>query len=243
MITRLEARCKRPFWWEFKNFFFGFPRRKQNKINKKKNVLLLPGPWSFMYLRIKQREGGNEVVFSLAIKSTALIQWHKLKKETPRISYMDMLNRIIPDHALNISWESDRIEGRLSKRCSAGSITNQILNRKVTCKNRKGHNAKLCRLTILKSEIILVGKWEVDLCSIQSKIEKEICNWRAKRIMPQKRKEQENWTMKINNWLSTLTGYRMKTWGFTEELEFQTSTQNKDKPKIKWTKDSSTEGT
>ena len=64
-----------------------------------------------------------------------------------------------------------------------------------------------------------------------------------KKIMPEKRKEQENWTMKINNWLSTLIGYRMKTWVFTEELEFQTSKQNKHKQKIKRTKDLSTEGT
>ena len=35
----------------------------------------------------------------------------------------------------------------------------------------------------------------------------------------------------------------METWGFTEELEFQTSKQNKHKLKIKRTKDSSTEGT
>ena len=39
--------------------------------------------------------------------------------------------------------------------------------------------------------------------------------------------------MNINNWPTTLTGYRMKTWGFTEELEFQTSKQNKHKQKLK----------
>ena len=66
---------------------------------------------------------------------------------------------------------------------------------------------------------------------------------RLKKIMPEKRKELKNWSMKISNWLSTLTGYRVKTWGFTEELEFQTSKQNKHKQKIKRTKDSSTEGT
>ena len=51
----------------------------------------------------KQREGGNEVVFWLAIKNTALIQWHKLKQETPGIAYIDMLNGIIPGRAFNIS--------------------------------------------------------------------------------------------------------------------------------------------
>ena len=38
----------------------------------------------------------------------------------------------------------------------------------------------MCRLTILKSKVISLEKWEVDLCAIQSKLEKEICNWKAK---------------------------------------------------------------
>ena len=77
-----------------------------------------------------------------------------------------MLNGIIPGHAFKISRESDRIEGRLSRRSSTASITNQTLNRKGNCKNRKGHEEKLCRLTILKSELISVEKWETDLCAI-----------------------------------------------------------------------------
>ena len=151
----------------------------------------------------------------------------QIEKRNPKhCIHWHVINGIIPGHALKISWESDRIEGRLSNRCSVASVTNQILNRKGNCKNRKGHEEKLCRLTILKSKVISVEKWEVYLCAIQSKLEKEICSWRAKyenleeenwpkkyfqrlkKIMPEKRKEQENWTMKINNWVSTLTGYR-----------------------------------
>ena len=91
-----------------------------------------------------------------------------------------MLNGIIPGQASNISQESDRIEGRLSNRCSDASITNQTLNR--NCKIRKEHEEKLCSLAILKSEVILVEKWKADLRSVQSNLEKanEICNWRAK---------------------------------------------------------------
>ena len=59
----------------------------------------------------KQHEGGNEVVFWLAIKNAALIQWHKLKKEMPGIAYIDMLNGIIPSHVFKISQESDQIKG------------------------------------------------------------------------------------------------------------------------------------
>ena len=54
------------------------------------------------------------------------------------------------------------------------------------------------------SELISVEKWEVYVCAIQSKLEKEICNWRAKyenleeekeklaEEIPEKRREQEN---------------------------------------------------
>ena len=104
-----------------------------------------------------------------------------------------MLNGIIPGHAFKISRESDRIEGRLSRRSSTASITNQTLNRKGNCKNRKGHEEKLCRLTILKSELISVEKWETDLCAIQSKLERaeeEICNWRAKYENHEEEKEK-----------------------------------------------------
>ena len=105
----------------FKNFYWFPAEKKKTRI---KNVWSLPGPWSSSYILV------YIVVFSLAIKNTALIQWQKLKKGTPSIAHIDMLNGIIPGHALKISWESDRIEGRLLKHCSAASITNQILKRK-----------------------------------------------------------------------------------------------------------------
>ena len=141
----------------------------------------------------KQREGGNEVVFWLAIKNAALIQWHKLKMATPGITYIDMLNGVIPGRAFKINWESERIEGRLSNRCSAALITNQTLNRKGNHKNRKEHDENLCRLAVLKNEVISVEKWEADLRSIQSKLEKaeeEICNWRRKYENLEKEKEK-----------------------------------------------------
>ena len=38
------------------------------------------------------------------------------------------------------------------------SITNQTLNRKGNCKNRKGHEEKLCKLIILKNDVTSVEK-------------------------------------------------------------------------------------
>ena len=69
-----------------------------------------------------------------------------------------------------------------------------------------------CLKSTFSCFLVAVEKWEVDLCAIQSKLEKEICNWKAKyenlkeekeklakemlsevkKIMPEKRKEQEN---------------------------------------------------
>ena len=63
------------------------------------------------------------------------------------------------------------------------SITNQTLNRKGNCKNRKGHEEKLRKLVILKNDVTSVEKQGADLHAIQSKLEKaekEICIWRAK---------------------------------------------------------------
>ena len=94
-----------------------------------------------------------------------------------------MLNGVIPGRGLKTNWESERIKGRLSNRCSAASITNQTSNRKGNNKNRKECDEKLCRLALLKNEVISVEKWEADLRSIQSKLEKtgvQICNWRRK---------------------------------------------------------------
>ena len=158
MITRLKARCKSFF--SRKSQKFVLVSRGKKKQNKNEKCLIAT---RFVILLVYIYEQNNVKV---VIKNTALIQWHKLKKETPSIAYIDMLNGIIPGHAFKISWESDWIEGRLPKYCSAASITNQILNRKGNCKNRKGHEEKLCRLTILKSKVISVEKWEVDLCAI-----------------------------------------------------------------------------
>ena len=38
------------------------------------------------------------------------------------------------------------------------SITNQTLNRKGNCKNRKGHEEKLCKLVIWKNDVTSVEK-------------------------------------------------------------------------------------
>ena len=64
-----------------------------------------------IYLRTKHREGGNECSHQ-EIKNTTLIQWHKLKKETPSIAYINMLNEIIPGYALKI--RAQLFKGRLA---------------------------------------------------------------------------------------------------------------------------------
>ena len=38
------------------------------------------------------------------------------------------------------------------------AITNQTLNRKGNCKNRKGHEEKLCKLVIWKNDVTSVEK-------------------------------------------------------------------------------------
>ena len=123
----------------------------------------------------------------------------------------------------------------------------------------------MCRLTILKSKVTSAEKWEVDLCAIQSKLEREICNWKAKyenleeeeeklaeemlsEIKKDYAREKER-TRKLNIENQQLTKYidRLQN----ENLGIHRGAgipdlktkQNKHKQKIKRTKDSSTEDT
>ena len=165
----------------------------------------------------KQRQGGNEVVFWLAIKHAALIQWHKWKKTTPALVYTDLLNSLIPGHVFRISRESARIESRLSNRCSAASTLQQTLNRKGCSSQRKEHEDKFYKLAVLKNEIISVEKWEAEINSIQSKLktaEEEICNWRKKYENLEQEKEKL-----VEEMLSEIENNNVEEQEKTKELE------------------------
>ena len=123
----------------------------------------------------------------------------------------------------------------------------------------------MCRLTILKSKVTSAEKWEVDLCAIQSKLEIEICNWKAKYENLEEEKEklaeemlseikkdyarEKERTRKLNIENQQLTKYidRLQN----ENLGIHRGAgipdlktkQNKHKQKTKRTKDSSTEDT
>ena len=94
-------------------FFFGFPRKKtkQNKNQKcliaTRSVILLVYIYEQNIVKVVMKSCSHQ-----EIKNTTLIQWHKLKKETPSISYINMLNEIIPGHALKI--RAQLFKGRLA---------------------------------------------------------------------------------------------------------------------------------
>ena len=124
----------------------------------------------------------------------------------------------------------------------------------------------MCRLTILKSKVTSAEKWEVDLCAIQSKLEKEICNWKAKyenleeeeeklaeEMLSEIKKDygsekERTRKLDIENQQLTKDIARLQN----ENLgihrgagipDLKTKKKNKHKQKIKRTKDSSTEDT
>ena len=123
----------------------------------------------------------------------------------------------------------------------------------------------MCRLTILKSKVTSAEKWEVNLCAIQSKLEIEICNWKAKyenleeeeeklaeEMLSEMKKDyarEKERTRKLNIENQQLTKYidRLQN----ENLGIHRGAgipdlktkQNKHKQKTKRTKDSSTEDT
>jgi len=142
---------------------------------------------------LKQWECGNDVVFWIGIQNVALIKWHKVKKETPALTYVDLLNGLIPGQAFKIDRNCERIESRLSGRCCAVSSIQQSLNRKGNSLKRKEHEKKIYRMVVLKSEVYSVERWEADINLMESKFKKaeeEICDWRRKFKDLEKEKEK-----------------------------------------------------
>ena len=83
-------------------------------------VLCDPPENCFNYVK-EQRQGGSEVVFWLGIRKKVLRRWCQLKKETPGLKYVDMVNGNIPGNAFKIDPESKRVEKRLTYHCSQAS--------------------------------------------------------------------------------------------------------------------------
>ncbi len=115
-------------------------------------------PEKQLHYILKQWECGNDVVFWIGIQNEALIQWHKVKRVTPALTYVNLLNGLIPGHAFKIVRNCERIESRLSGRCCAVSCIQPSLNRTGNSLKRKQHGKNIYKLAVLKSEVYSVER-------------------------------------------------------------------------------------
>ena len=122
----------------------------------------------FNYIK-EQRQGESEVVFWLGIRKKVLRRWSQLKKETPGLKYVDMVNGNIPGNTFKIDPESKRVEQRLTYHCSQALTTKANLNRSGSHSKRFEDEEKIIKVSILKSDVISVEKWEASLSVMHEK--------------------------------------------------------------------------
>ena len=141
----------------------------------------------------EQQQGESEVVFWLGIKKKVLRKWCQLKKETPGLKYVDMVNGNIPGNTFKIDPESKRVEQCLTYHCSRASITKANLNRSGSRSKRFEDEEKIIKVTILKGDVISVEKWEASLSVMERRLKEakeEIGQWREKYQNLGKEKEE-----------------------------------------------------
>ena len=97
------------------------------------------------------------------------MRWSQLKKETPGLKYVDMVNGNIPGNTFKIDPESKRVEQRLTYHCSQALTTKANLNRSGSHSKRFEDEEKIIKVSILKSDVISVEKWEASLSVMHGK--------------------------------------------------------------------------
>ena len=119
-------------------------------------------------------------------------KWYQLKKETPGLRYIDIVNGNIPGNAFKIDPENKRVENRLTCHCSEAFIKKIGLNRSGSSSKRLQDEEKIIKVALLKTDIISVERWEASLTTMEKKLKEakeEICQWKEKCQNLEKEKE------------------------------------------------------
>lgn len=139
-----------------------------------------PPEYQLNYVK-KQREAGCEVVLWLGIKQKALLKWYEIKQQAEEVKYTDTLNGSIPAKAFKIDRESKRIEDRLEILSAIAVSKRKELNRKESLTKRREHENKICKVSLLKSDIISIEHWQSSLTTLEKRLneaKEDVCNWR-----------------------------------------------------------------
>lgn len=170
----------------------------------------------FNYVK-EQRQGGSEVVFWLGIRKKVLKRWCQFQKETPDLNYVDNVKGNVLANTFKIDPESKRVEKRLTYHCSQASSTKANLNRSESHSKRLQEEQKVVKVSILKSDVISVEKWEASLNMMERRLKEakeEIGQWREKYQNLENEKEEL-----YNEMLTEVTSKYVNDHNMVEKME------------------------
>ena len=154
--------------------------------DKKEIISLSECPNTSLKYVSQQRENGNEVVFWLKVKQEALSNWRReMVSGTLQAGtlYIDFVNLNIPGNAFRLNRISERLEKVLSNSCVVADAKKRTINVKGSARQRKEFLDSYRRIAILKDDVISVEEWELNISSLQHKVniaEAEIKHWKQK---------------------------------------------------------------
>lgn len=108
----------------------------------------------------QQAIAGNQVVYRMAIRNNVLFQWASLNDSEK--NYIDMLNDIIPDNAVRIKKDSERVYERLRVQSIRVAARLREKNRSGSKKQRNDILNSWTNISILASDIMTPGEMEVE---------------------------------------------------------------------------------
>ena len=128
-----------------------------------------------------------------------------------------MVNGNIPGNTFKIDPESKRVKQRLTYHCSQALTTKANLNRSGSHSKRFEDEEKIIKVSILKSAVISVEKWEASLSVMERRLKEakeEIAQWREKYQNVEKEKEEL-----YNEMLAEVTSKYVNEHNIVEKME------------------------
>ena len=151
--------------------------------------LLINGgiPPNKLHYVAEQAVSANQVLYSLAIRNRLLIRWSRFEDQTNKV---DLLNLVIPNAALKINPESERMKERLKWHCWRAQQQQKKLNKKGSKSQRDNFLNNWTTITVLAGVVITAAELEnkisdfeerlLDMQRLLDDLNIEVEQWKAK---------------------------------------------------------------
>ena len=151
--------------------------------------LLINGgiPPNKLHYVAEQAVSANQVLYSLAIRNRLLIRWSRFEDQTNKV---DLLNLVIPNAALKINPESERMKERLKWHCWRAQQQQKKLNKKGSKSQRDNFLNNWTTITVLAGDVITAAELEnkisdfeerlLDMQRLLDDLNIEVEQWKAK---------------------------------------------------------------